>query len=526
ETSNSFLLVIAITLFFLAYALYFHALVLFKESRISVKWIYYLVAISFIENFYFIIIDFDINTRVVQNSLLLVVFSFANSALLFSCKKPIIYSISHRLTGSIFAFIACVGLIRTIYYGFFHTEFDDSFLHIDLMQSVAFLTSTVLIVGTSFGFSLMCNDKHFAEKDDIQAALQEALERLQKITSQLPEMVYQLKLSADGQFSISYCSDSSCSIFGLTPAQIYQDVNLLFHEIFEEDYEHFMDSIYESAKNLTPWFCNFRILFSYDEERWLEGHAMPQRSQDGSVLWHGLITDITERKAKEQQLRVLSVAVEQSPASVMITDLNANIVYVNPKFAEITGYSVEEVLGKKPSILRSNFTPPSMYQEVWNTLQNGGVWHGEIINKRKNGELYWDETHIAPVRNTLGEITHYAGVKLDVSERKRIEEQLRDSESFTSSVLDALTAHIAVINANGIIIAVNKAWQQFGKENGLLYESAIGSNYFNACHTIDIDSAESNDIQKNMMAVLTGKLDSFELEYPCHSPTEQRWFNM
>ena len=128
---------------------------------------------------------------------------------------------------------------------------------------------------------------------------------------------------------------------------------------------------------------------------------------------------------KEQQLRILSTAIEQSPTSVVITDLAANLLYVNPKFTQVTGYSSEEVLGKNPRVLQSGLTPTAVYQQLWETLAQGDVWQGEFINRRKNGDVYWEEVHIAPVRDSLEVITHYVGVKLDITERKASEEEIK-----------------------------------------------------------------------------------------------------
>ena len=522
-------LTLGMVLTLLGTAFYFHALVKFKKvNDVALRWVYLVVLIDLIANIYFTKFDFDVNAKIVTTSLCVSLLLWVNAIFLFKTSDGLYPPVSHRFTASVFLLGACTALWSTVYYAFLHTQNEQSLLHNNLTQDLTHLTTTFVLVASSLGFALMCNDRHIAEREQTQLALQEALERLQNIASQVPGMLYQLKLSSDGRFSVPYTNDGVYDIFKVTADEVYRKASVVLKEIHPNDYERVKASIYESAAHLTPWFCRFRVPFKNGIEKWLEGHAIPQKSPDDSILWHGLITDITERRSKEQELRILSVAVEQSSASVMITDLNANIVYVNPMFTEITGYTLEDVIGKKPNILKSGLTPLSIYQDLWATLSRGNIWHGEVVNRRKNGEFYWDETHIAPVRNSSGEVTHYVGVKLDVTERKRMEEQLRDSEAFVSSILDSLTAHIAVVDAKGIIIAVNDAWQKFGKDNGLssYCNNAVGSSYFDACHLTDNNATELNQIQTNMMAVLAGKQDSFELEYPCHSSTEQRWFNM
>ena len=138
----------------------------------------------------------------------------------------------------------------------------------------------------------------------------------------------------------------------------------------------------------------------------------------------GTHLDISQLKQQEQEIQLLSQAVEQSPASVVITDTNANIEYVNQKFEEVTGYNDEEVIGKNPNILKSGQTPSKRYQEMWQTLLDKQTWTGEIQNRKKNGEIYWEHAQIAPVIDSKGEVTHYMAIKEDITEKKRQEERI------------------------------------------------------------------------------------------------------
>jgi PAS domain S-box-containing protein len=131
--------------------------------------------------------------------------------------------------------------------------------------------------------------------------------------------------------------------------------------------------------------------------------------------------DITLRKAAEDRLRQLSRAVEQSPASVMITDTSGRIEYVNPKFCQVTGYSAEEAVGKNPKVLKSGDMAPETYETMWQTIASGRTWSGEFHNRKKNGELYWELTSINPVRDATGKVTHYVSINEDITERKLAE---------------------------------------------------------------------------------------------------------
>ena len=156
-----------------------------------------------------------------------------------------------------------------------------------------------------------------------------------------------------------------------------------------------------------------------------------------------VLRDITEEKQAQEKLRQLSRAVEQSPASVVITDTDGNIEYVNPKFTQLTGYSLEESLGQNPRILKSGETPPEGYKRMWDTIQSGGEWRGEFHNKKKNGELYWESAVISPITDAQGNITHFLAVKEDITGRKRIEQDEREQRALA----EALRGIIGVLNS-------------------------------------------------------------------------------
>jgi diguanylate cyclase (GGDEF)-like protein/PAS domain S-box-containing protein len=138
------------------------------------------------------------------------------------------------------------------------------------------------------------------------------------------------------------------------------------------------------------------------------------------VIW-----EIVEHKRVEEKLRQLSRAVEQSPASIVITDTSGRIEYVNPRFTEVTGYSAEEAIGENPRILKTELTPQSTHRDLWKTVTAGRNWQGEFVNCKKNGELYYELASISPILDAQGSITHYVAVKENISERKESQLQLR-----------------------------------------------------------------------------------------------------
>ncbi|WP_295230981.1 PAS domain S-box protein [Sediminibacterium sp.] len=131
-----------------------------------------------------------------------------------------------------------------------------------------------------------------------------------------------------------------------------------------------------------------------------------------------LSKNITDRKQKEDKLQQLNHALEQSTASIVITDLDGNLEYVNQQFLNITGYSRDEVIGANPKILNSGYTKKEDYKEMWDTIKSGGTWKGEFLNKKKNGKLFWEEVTISPVRNEEGEIINFLAIKTDITKQK------------------------------------------------------------------------------------------------------------
>jgi len=173
------------------------------------------------------------------------------------------------------------------------------------------------------------------------------------------------------------------------------------------------------------------------------------------------------RRQTENSLKKLSQAIEQSPVSVVITDRNAAIEYVNPKFTEVSGYELAEVIGKNPRILSSPNAGITDYSGMWAALQAGQDWHGEFCNQRKDGSVYWENAAISSIKDKKGQITHYLAVKEDITTRKQAQEQLQ----LAAAVFDAASEAIMVCDANNVIETVNTAFTEI---TGFSVEEASG----------------------------------------------------
>ncbi|KXK26323.1 MAG: hybrid sensor [Candidatus Brocadia sinica] len=186
-----------------------------------------------------------------------------------------------------------------------------------------------------------------------------------------------------------------------------------------------------------------------------------------------IIASIIEQKRQDEQVRLLFHAVEQSPASIVITDTKGNIEYVNKKFTTITKYTSEEAIGKNPRILKSDKKNPEEYKELWETITSGKEWAGEFVNKKKDGQTFWEYAFISPIKNQDGVITHFVAIKEDITERKKAEEELQEYSNFNKSLIDSLPFGMNVVDEEGNILYVSEKFET------LLGKKLIGEKCWN-----------------------------------------------
>ncbi len=189
----------------------------------------------------------------------------------------------------------------------------------------------------------------------------------------------------------------------------------------------------------------FRLLTKSGETKWIEFSASFLKFEGKNT---GLASayDITKEKKAIEEITMLSTAVSQSPLSVVITDLNGKIEYVNDSFTEITGYDIQEAIGNNPRILQSGKTPKHIYKALWDTLQKGEIWRGEFTNKRKSGNIYYEYAVIAPIKNHKGETIRYIGMEEDITQRKTLENELREAKSKAEEANKLKSAFLANIS--------------------------------------------------------------------------------
>lgn len=191
---------------------------------------------------------------------------------------------------------------------------------------------------------------------------------------------------------------------------------------------------------------------------WRLAHERAQRQQ----IEAGLQEREGRLRLVEDQVTQLSRAVEQSPTSIVITDRLGNIIYVNPKFTDVTGYAREEVIGQNSRILKTEFTRSGTHAALWRTILDGHEWRGEFCNRKKDGSLYWEFASISPILDASGTITHFVAVKEDITEQKRMQEALRTSEElYRHMFLKHAAIKLLIDPETGQIVDANEAAVQF-----------------------------------------------------------------
>ncbi|MES9957260.1 MAG: PAS domain S-box protein [Sedimenticola sp.] len=267
-------------------------------------------------------------------------------------------------------------------------------------------------------FTAMIQD--LTENKHVQQALLESEEKFRRMADAANSAIIML----DPEGNISFWSLVAEKIFGWPAGEVLgQDAHKLivpkrYYQRFAKAFPHFQET---GEGSLVGRTIEIEGLHRSGREFPVEIalSAVNIRGQWNAIA---IINDISRRKSVENELLKLSRAVEQSPASVVITDIDGNIEYVNRAFTEKTGYSFDEAIGQNPRILKSDHTSPKEYEGLWKAISEGREWHGEFLNKTKYGEEYWEAAAISPLRNTEGEITHYLAIKEDITERKMSEE--------------------------------------------------------------------------------------------------------
>ncbi len=274
------------------------------------------------------------------------------------------------------------------------------------------------------------------DRKKAEEALRESEEKFRALAENQHDVVW----TVNENLEVDYISPSC---FRMTGTTVEETMGMNPKEFYtEESYQRVMMKLAEerqkSANEIQPGVLEV-------DQYHKDGHLFPVEITCTPIIIdnkfigvQGITRDITERKKAEEEIRKLSIAVEQSPSVIAITDLNGDLEYVNPKFTELTGYTSEEAISENPRILKSGEQADEMYKELWETISSGKIWRGEFHNKKKNGELFWEAASVSPICDKQGKITGYIKVAENISERKLAEEALRESEEKYRTILESI----------------------------------------------------------------------------------------
>ncbi|HYP67318.1 MAG TPA: PAS domain S-box protein [Thiobacillaceae bacterium] len=292
-----------------------------------------------------------------------------------------------------------------------------------------------------------------SERKRAERALQESEARYRSVVNALTEGI--ILFDARGQ--VKTCNPSAERILGLSEAQMQGRESLADWRPIREDGSPYPLDELPVRRTLATGQPRRNVVLGdlspAGKLTWLLVNSEPiVDAASGQVAAAvASFTDITRRREAEEQLNKLYLAVEQNPHTIIITDDNGVVEYVNAAFVETSGYSAEEVIGKRAGLLKSGQTARATYQDLWTHLKAGQAWKGEFINRRKSGEIYIDLVRVAPIRQSDGRITHYLSIQEDITEHKRMGQELDQYRHRLEELVVERTQQLEV--ANGVLAA-------------------------------------------------------------------------
>ncbi len=282
---------------------------------------------------------------------------------------------------------------------------------------IDFFPELIQDLGDDIAFALY-NIELEESKIQINKALQESEEKYRILSEQSLTGVYLIQ-----EDKLVYANPKLAKIFGYHSPRLLLNKNIA--DLLPEQSSHEIKKIITYLLEGKATELKYEFKAKKKDGSFIDVETFGKRIHyNGKPAVLGVILDITERKKNIRTIQKLSKAIEQSPVATVITDTNGTIEYVNPAFTEITGYTYEEVIGQNPRILKSGEMPDELYKDLWGTITKGKVWKGEMINRRKDGALIWEYLIISPLFNERGEITHFLASKENITEKKKLENDL------------------------------------------------------------------------------------------------------
>jgi diguanylate cyclase (GGDEF)-like protein/PAS domain S-box-containing protein len=294
------------------------------------------------------------------------------------------------------------------------------------------------------------------------AASLASVQQFKAMTAAVPGVVYQFVSAPESPWKFVYLSKGVVDLFGVSTEAVLHDHSTLTNCVLPEDWAAYQAAVAQASASGSLLQHEHRIKTPSGSLKWVKCQATPQLQADGSILWSGILSDITSQKKAESILQMSASVFEHTQESIVITDAHRRIVAVNQAFVQASGYSREEVLGQNPRLLNSGQQTPEFYCAMWDSIDNIGFWSGELWNRHKNGALYAALLNISAVRNGHAEVTHYVGLSSEITHIKQRHERMERIAHFDALtgipnrvlLADRLTHAIAQARRNQELLAV------------------------------------------------------------------------
>ena len=307
--------------------------------------------------------------------------------------------------------------------------------------------------GEFLGFIGSCVDAH---------EVRTAKNQLAALSDAIPGVVYQCVTGDARTHRFVYVSQGIEALYGISVEQALADHHSVTQRVLPEDEDSFWASVLQAATEQVHWLHAFRIRTPTGIVKWVQGRAAPQPQADGTVLWSGMLTDISVQKALEGQLRLSASVFESVQEGVVITDVQHRIIDVNAAFCRVSGYTRSEVMGRNPRFLKSGIQPSAYFQNLWQEVADNGHWKGEVFNRTKGGDVYAVMLNISAVMDDRGQVSHYVGVSTDIHQlvsQKQMLERVAHYDALTllpnrTLLADRLKQSIALAQRQEKLLAV------------------------------------------------------------------------
>ena len=379
------------------------------------------------------------------------------------------------------------------------------------------------------------------EKMIAEQKLQEEKDKLATIALTAPGVIYSFRMKPDGTLGFPYVSNAVEDVFGLAHDDIKESIEGIINNMEEEDKEVLITSIFESARTLSPWRLEFRYRHPVMGMLWLEGNSIPARETDGSVIWYGVLTNVTQRKRSQEEIRQSNERFEMVAKATkdIVWDLNpeTNEIWWNENYYTFFGYE-KDGANQLTSAWEQHIHPEDKERVISNFSKyferKEPLWKDEYRFIKKNGEIAYIYDCGYILYNEKGKPYRVVGSMIDITEITEAQRELRETldenmllTGRLSTILNTLPAQIALLDSDGSILDVNDEWKSFTMECGFAGKQyGIGEDYIAFSGDSLGGEVEKSMVSEGIRRVLEGRTEEFVHEYFCPRCKKQQWFKM